>query len=56
LSENPENDPFGVDLEAALASYVRIFPPLESFSMGVIGKTALLSASNASKEIRKDLA
>jgi hypothetical protein len=56
--DNPENDPFGVDLQSALAiaSYLRNFPSLESFSMGVIGITTLLSTSTASKEIRKDLA
>jgi hypothetical protein len=49
---NPENDPFGVEIEstyslATFASYalIRNFPLLESYSMGVGGITTLLNIS-----------
>jgi hypothetical protein len=59
--KNPENDPFGVDLESTLAtsshqSLVFSFPLLETFSLELVGFATLLRVSAAPKEGRKDLA
>jgi hypothetical protein len=54
VATNPENDPFGVDLESTLALGINLvcnFPSLESYSMGVVGFTTLFCVSAVPKEV-----